>query len=87
MEALYRTFVAACSRRMGIRSIVTGDINVDLISPGLSDRDAEIVGSLAELGLDNMSKHYRLSLHHKDSFTWKQVRNGELLTSRCDALL
>lgn len=34
-----------------------------------------------------MVEHFRLNRYHRDGFTWKQYRNGELITSRCDAIL
>ena len=79
--------VAARERCTSICALVLGDFNVDLANPGITTRDADVIGCFSNLGLDNMVEHYRLSHRHREGFTWKQYRQGELITSRCDGLL
>jgi len=77
----------ACARRTGLRTVIMGDFNVDFNEPGATGRDTDIMASLASLGVNSTGDCFRLSRRHREGFTWKQVRNGELMTSRCDSIL
>ena len=74
----------AIDRRPGLRTILLGDFNVDFQEPGASSHKAEILTSIAGLGLDNGLDNFHLSCRHYEGYTWKQLRDGDLVTSRCD---
>jgi hypothetical protein len=77
----------AVTGRPGLRTLVMGDFNVDLTEPSLDARDTAIHALFAGLGVFNMADHFIFSRAHREGYTWKHVRNGELLTSRCNSIL
>ena len=77
----------AVTRQPGLRTIILGDFNVDLVEPSATDRDANLLASIADLGMENAMDYFRSSRRHRDGFTWRQVRDGQLLQSRCDSIL
>ena len=67
--------------------ILGGDLNVDLLNSGRSVRDTEIATVLASYGLDDMSRHFLQRTTHRRRWTWKQRREGQIIRSRCDAIM
>ena len=65
----------ACNRQTGLCTIVMGDFHVDIVDPGATGRDAEILAGLAGLGVTNAGENFHLSRRHCDGFTWKQCHN------------
>jgi hypothetical protein len=53
--------------------ILGGDLNVDLIHTNTNTQDAEIVATLATLGLDDMGRHFRQRKQYKHRWTWQQT--------------
>jgi len=78
---------AAKARRPGLRSILLGDLNVDLQEPQATGRTADIIGAVASMGLDNLVDHFRLNRHHRHGITWHQMRAEAVVASRCDVFM
>jgi exonuclease III len=77
----------ACGRFADEPMILMGDLNVDLYGTSPDDRATEIIALIASIGLEDMSSHFlqRTGYHHGE--TWHMLRNGQLISSRCDYIL
>lgn len=71
----------------GPNPILLGDLNVSLSDPPSGDRSIQIVTMLANHGLIDMLPHFGQRRSHAGLKTWRQIRNGRLVTARCDYLL
>lgn len=67
-------------------TILLGDLNVNFADPK-DQRDAEIVAALASYGFEDMLPHFQGRRRHRHGHTWKQKRDGILVSSRCDYIL
>lgn len=67
--------------------IMMGDLNVDLNDPNPDDRTIEIMGLLSSFGLEDMASHFRQRAGFRHGDTWHMVREGELISSKCDYIL
>jgi hypothetical protein len=63
-----------------------GSLNVNLADPGQS-REHEIAAAMASHGLEDMLGHFAARQRYHAGYTWKQFRQGVLVTSWCDYLL
>jgi endonuclease/exonuclease/phosphatase family metal-dependent hydrolase len=66
--------------------ILLGDLNVDLDRPE-GEREEEIAVLLAHHSLMNMIPHFRQRAPNAGRKTWRQTRNGERVTARCDYIV
>lgn len=62
----------AKKQRPGLRTIVLGNFNIDMMELALTDHDINIMAAFASIGLDNMIENFCLNHHHHNGFTWKQ---------------
>jgi hypothetical protein len=67
--------------------ILMGDLNVDLYGTSPDDRATEIIALVASLGLEDMSSHFLQRKGYCHGDTWHMLRNGQLISSRCDYIL
>jgi hypothetical protein len=74
------------ARPEGVDPILIGDLNANLADPE-SARAGEIADTLAAHGLEDMFGHFRPRRPYRDGHTWSMLRQGRLITSRCDYLL
>lgn len=68
------------------KPIVLGDLNANLNSPR-DARDAEVASLLSSNGLEDMLQHFKSRQGFRHGKTWRMVREGVQVTSRCDYLL
>jgi hypothetical protein len=73
-------------RPEGVDPILLGDLNANLADP-VQPREHEIAAVLASQGLEDMMGHFAATRCYRAGYTWKQSRQGVLVTSRCDYLL
>jgi len=67
--------------------LLGGHLNVDLRNSGHSVQDTEIATVLASHGLDDMGRHFLHQTKHRQWWTWKQRREGQIVRGRCDAIM
>lgn len=73
---------------IGLRVTVIGDLTVPFCASTLMETlEANMNAVFTLIGVEPMVEHFRPSGTHCDSFTWKQYRDGELFTSRCNAIM
>jgi hypothetical protein len=73
-------------RLEGVEPILLGDLNANLAEP-VQSREHEIAAAMASHGLEDMLGHFAPRRRYRAGYTWKQSREGVLVTSRCDYLL
>ena len=66
--------------------ILLGNLNANLADP-VQSREHEIAAAMASHGLEDMLGHFAARRHHRAGYALKQLRQGVLVTSRCDYLL
>ena len=68
---------------------MAGDFNTDLEDTSSNGRGAEIVASLTEAGVEDMTAHFlpRKRLWEMERRTWSMVREGKVIRSLTDYLL
>jgi hypothetical protein len=66
--------------------ILLGDLNVNLADP-IGDRNQEVAALMAAYGLEDMLPNYLQRRSFRHGTTWWQMRQGELIRSRCDYIL
>ena len=70
----------------GAKPLLLGDLNADLADPR-SPRDAEMAATMAAYGLEDMLQHFQQRRRHRRRHTWRQHRNEQWISSRCDYIL
>jgi exonuclease III len=68
--------------------ILLGDLNVDFRTTNMtSAREASIAGLVANLGVEDMLKHFKQTKRHKNGDTWRMNRQDQIVQSRCDYIM
>ena len=73
----------------GTALLVAGDFNTNLGDTTSNGRGAEIVASLTEAGVEDMTAHFlpRKQPWGRERRIWSMVREGRVIRSRTDYLL
>ena len=66
--------------------IIMGDLNADIHDLS-TNRSQQVAAFLATFGLLDVLTHFKQRRPHRHNQTWRQVREGQVLRSRCDYIL
>jgi hypothetical protein len=70
-----------------MQPIIMGDLNADLMDPNPDSRTVEIMALMASMGLEDMPSHFRQRAGFRHGDTWHMVRDGQLISSKCDYIM